>query len=119
MSKPSNNDRIFRTRRLRQERSGHVRRQSPFLRMSTLISTIIVPDTADPDDPNELSFSKGDIFDIIDKTGNWWQAETEYGTRSMSYLRVLADSYAWLLIPSCSYPFKLCPNRRQEAASGI
>jgi hypothetical protein len=85
--------------------------------MSTLI---IAADTADPDDPNELSFSKGDIFDIIDKTGRWWQAETEDGTRgSMSYLQVLADFNAWLLIPSCSYPFKLCPNRRQETASGI
>jgi hypothetical protein len=81
--------------------------------MSTLILTINAADTADPDDPNELSFSKGDIFDIINKTGKWWQAETEGGTRgSMSYLQVLTDSNACLLIPSCSYPVKLCPNRR-------
>jgi hypothetical protein len=86
--------------------------------VSTLISTIIVPDTADPDDPDELSFSKGDIFDIIGKTGKWWQAETKDGARgSMSYL--LTDPNTCLLILSCSYPVKLYPNRRQTTASGI
>ena len=70
-------------------------------------------DTASPDDPNELSFSKGEILYIVDKTGKWWQAETEDGARgSMSYF--LTNSSACLLIPSCSYPVKLCSNRRQR-----
>jgi SHO1 osmosensor len=28
-----------------------------------------------PDDPNEISFSKGEILDIIDENGKWWQAQ--------------------------------------------
>jgi hypothetical protein len=37
-------------------------------------------DTASPDDPNELSFSKGEMLDILDKTGKWWQAKKSDGT---------------------------------------
>ena len=37
-------------------------------------------DTASPDDPNEVSFSKGEILDIIDKNGRWWQVRKEDGT---------------------------------------
>lgn len=45
-----------------------------------LIWNIIPTDTASPDDPNEISFSKGEILDIVDNTGKWWQAEKEDGT---------------------------------------
>ncbi|KAI8642451.1 hypothetical protein BD408DRAFT_416554 [Parasitella parasitica] len=33
-----------------------------------------------PDDPNELSFEKGESLDILDKRGNWWQARKVDGT---------------------------------------
>ncbi|KAG2230506.1 hypothetical protein INT48_009881, partial [Thamnidium elegans] len=33
-----------------------------------------------PDDPNELSFSKNEVLDILDKRGNWWQARKRDGT---------------------------------------
>jgi hypothetical protein len=36
-------------------------------------------DTASPDDPNELSFTKGEILDILDKQGKWWQAKKSDG----------------------------------------
>ncbi|KAI5982747.1 hypothetical protein EDD15DRAFT_83508 [Pisolithus albus] len=36
--------------------------------------------TASPDDPNEISFTKGEILDIIDKQGKWWQARKVDGT---------------------------------------
>jgi len=36
--------------------------------------------TASPDDPNEISFSKGEIVDIVDKNGKWWQARKADGT---------------------------------------
>jgi hypothetical protein len=54
--------------------------QSPFLRMIMLFLTITAADTADPDDPNEISLSKGEILDIIDNSGKWWQARKEDGT---------------------------------------
>jgi len=35
---------------------------------------------ASPDDPNELSFKKGDIFDIIDSSAKWWEVEAMDGS---------------------------------------
>jgi len=44
------------------------------------MASITAADTASPDDPNEISFSKGEIMDVIDKNGKWWQARKEDGT---------------------------------------
>ncbi|KIJ93182.1 hypothetical protein K443DRAFT_684745 [Laccaria amethystina LaAM-08-1] len=35
---------------------------------------------ASPNDPNELSFKKGDIFDIMDSSGRWWEVEAVDGS---------------------------------------
>lgn len=43
-------------------------------------SLILAPDKASPDDPNEISFSKGEVLDIVDKQGKWWQAKKADGT---------------------------------------
>ncbi|CEI88192.1 Putative SHO1 osmosensor [Rhizopus microsporus] len=32
------------------------------------------------DDPSELSFEKGELLEILDKRGNWWQARKQDGT---------------------------------------
>ena len=45
-----------------------------------LISNITTADTASVDDPYEISFSKGEILDVVDNTGRWWQAQKEDGT---------------------------------------
>ncbi|KAF8921871.1 hypothetical protein CPB85DRAFT_1209804 [Mucidula mucida] len=48
--------------------------------------------TASPDDPNELTFNKGDILDIIDKQGKWWSARRTDGTTGIApsnYLQLL------------------------------
>ena len=46
-------------------------------------------DTAGMDDLNEISFTKGEILDIVDKNGKWWQARKEDGTiGSTWYIRV-------------------------------
>lgn len=35
---------------------------------------------ANPDDPNELSFAKGETLEIVDRNGNWWQAKKSDGS---------------------------------------
>ncbi|KAF5385300.1 hypothetical protein D9615_001178 [Tricholomella constricta] len=48
--------------------------------------------TASPDDPNEISFSKGEILDIVDKNGKWWQARKLDGTIGIApsnYLQII------------------------------
>ncbi|KAF9229025.1 hypothetical protein BS17DRAFT_722283 [Gyrodon lividus] len=48
--------------------------------------------TASPDDPNEISFTKGEILDIVDKQGKWWQAKKVDGTIGIApsnYLQII------------------------------
>ena len=33
--------------------------------------------SADPNDPKELSFAKGDVFEVLDNGGKWWQARKD------------------------------------------
>ncbi|GJJ13215.1 hypothetical protein Clacol_007466 [Clathrus columnatus] len=40
--------------------------------------------TASPDDPNEISFTKGEILEILDKTGKWWHAKRADGTTGIA-----------------------------------
>jgi len=40
--------------------------------------------SASPDDPNEVSFAKGDMLDVIDGTGKWFQVRAPNGQTGVS-----------------------------------
>ena len=40
--------------------------------------------SADPSDSNEVSFAKGDILDVMDNTGKWFQVRTPSGQTGVS-----------------------------------
>jgi SHO1 osmosensor len=47
---------------------------------------------ASPDDPNEVSFAKGDILEVVDNTGKWFQVRTPSGQTGVSQAsKILAD----------------------------
>lgn len=59
-----------------------------------LIRNITATDTASPGDPSEISFTQGEILDIVDRVGKWWQAEKEDGTHgSTSFSSILKRAY--------------------------
>ncbi|KAG7099761.1 hypothetical protein E1B28_001574 [Marasmius oreades] len=48
--------------------------------------------TASPDDPNEISFTKNEILDIVDKQGKWWHARKGDGAAGIApsnYLQII------------------------------
>lgn len=45
-----------------------------------VIYRVVRLDTQSPDDPNEISFNKGELLDIMDTQGKWWQAKKSDGT---------------------------------------
>jgi len=48
--------------------------------------------TGSADDPNEITFAKGEILDILDKQGKWWQAKRSDGSVGIApsnYLQLL------------------------------
>jgi len=47
---------------------------------------------ASADDPNEISFAKGEILEILNTAGKWWQAKKLDGTRGIApsnYLHII------------------------------
>jgi hypothetical protein len=52
----------------------------------------LYPYTSNPDDPNEISFTKGDIMEVLDNKGKWWQVKKSDGSSGIApsnYLQLL------------------------------
>ncbi|KAI8368103.1 uncharacterized protein BYT42DRAFT_521781 [Radiomyces spectabilis] len=47
---------------------------------------------ANPDDPTELSFAAGEILEVADQTGNWWQARNSQGQTGIVPRNYFLDS---------------------------
>lgn len=71
-------------------------------------------DTASPDDPNEISFTKGEILDILDKQGKWWQAKKTDGAVGSESPALVPTP---LVHPPPSCPFKLSPDYIVDGSS--
>jgi hypothetical protein len=44
-----------------------------------MVPCLTQADTASDDDPNEISFRRGEIMQVLDDSGKWWQAQTSKG----------------------------------------
>jgi SHO1 osmosensor len=42
--------------------------------------TMTLPDSAVPDDPTEISFQQGEILDVLERQGVWWQVKKGDGS---------------------------------------
>ncbi|KAF8174711.1 hypothetical protein K438DRAFT_1848858, partial [Mycena galopus ATCC 62051] len=56
--------------------------------------------TASEDDPNEISFHRGEILDIVDKSGKWWKARKADGTTGTRHatLRTAKFTVMWTVL---------------------
>ncbi|KAI0094248.1 hypothetical protein BDY19DRAFT_981804 [Irpex rosettiformis] len=61
--------------------AGDVSAKSEF----TLRAKAMYPYQANTEDPNEISFEKNEMLEILDKQGKWWQAKKEDGTIGSAY----------------------------------
>ena len=54
-----------------------------FVSLSLLVVDVVLnlTDTGNKADPSELSFQRGDILDILDRSGKWWEARKLDGTQ--------------------------------------
>lgn len=84
----------------------------PFPYWVEITQKMVYSDTASPDDPTELSFAKGEILDVLDKQGKWWQAKNSDGKAGSKLLLGHGRRHSH---DNFSRPIKLSPDRLKTA----
>lgn len=75
---------------------GHVRpRDSAFRRLTGCPPLLLSSaDQASPDDPQEVSMTKGELLDVLDNSGKWWQVAKTDGS---GIVGIIPSNYAVLV----------------------
>lgn len=77
-------------------------------------------DTANSEDPTEISFAKGEILDIVDKQGKWWQSRRADGSTGSAFLTpfitIIPHSF---LLPFRSRTIQLSTNHLKKIERSV
>lgn len=80
--------------------SGAFAQRNSRVQLADPLFVVRSADSASPDDPNEISFAKGEILDIVDNSGKWYVADPRSASPVLSLLTFCATTGGKLAKPT-------------------